>query len=814
VDTLLFDLRHALRGLRRSPGFTLAALLTLALGIGANTAIFSVVRAVLLAPLPYGQPERLVSLFHSYPKMDLPKASVSAYGLSLYRQQAKSFDGLAAVTGYQAPSNLTGGGEPERVLGATATTNFFDVIGVEPALGRGFARGEDEAGAKVAVISDPLWRRRYAGDERVLGRTVVLDGVEHEIVGVMPPRFKYIQAADVFVPLRLPPELLTPDAFGFEFLSVLGRTKEGVSLEQAKAEMAGISARITAQPDAQFLRDAGWHVLVEPLRETLVGDSRAPLLVLLAAVGCVLLIACANVANLLLARSAARGREIAVRAALGAGRRRLMRQLLTETALLGVLGGLLGLLVAVATAGFLTDLVPPFLAGATEVGLDPQVLLFTLLVALVTGLLTGILPALAVSRPAALDPLKPGARSSSPGFRRHRARALLVVGEMAVALMLLIGAGLLVRSLARLGDVETGFDAENLLTLQLALPEGRYPEPSRVAGFYQRLLEEVGTLPGVTAAGAVSSLPLSGNYNSASYAIEGRVAPPGDAGPHGAPRAVTPGYFATMRIPLVKGRLIGEGDTAQSKPVIVVDEDVVRRYFADRDPLGARVNLTFEQMPDGTPLWREIVGVVAHLRNESLAQESNEQLYYPHAQRPASMMSLAVRAGGDPLALADAVRGRVRAIDPDQPLYDVRTMTSRVEEALAPARSSTGLFAAFAALALLLAAVGVYGVISYSVAQRTQEIGVRMALGARRRQVLGQVVGQAAALAAVGLAAGLAGALALTRLLASLLFEVSATDPATFAAVPLLLVGVAVLAAWLPARRAARVDPAVALRTD
>ena len=809
---VLSQLRQSLRTLAASPGFTAAAVLTLALGLGANTAIFSVVQAVLLDPLPYREADRLVMLFHSYPKLDLERASVSAYGFRRYEREAKSFATMAAATGWRAPQNLTGAGEPLRVRTLAVTARYFDVLGERAAHGRTFVEGEDQPGReKVVVLAQGLFRDRFGAEPGVVGSKISLDGEPYRVVGVMPAGFGDGQL-DVWIPLAFPPDILSIDELTSEFLTVIARLAPGVSFEQAKAEMATISGQLlTEVPD---LREPGWHVRLDPMAEIVVGDVKPALLVLLGAVGLVLAIACANVANLLLARGASRQREIAVRAALGAGRGRIVRQLLGESVLLALAGGALGLVVAFWGVRLLERGLPEHLA-AVDVGIDLPVLGFALAISVATGLLFGLAPALQLSRPRLASELT-GTRSSA-GPRRHLLRAALVASEVALSLTLLVCAGLLIRSFSRLQEVDPGFATDGVLTFRVALPEARYGEDHQILAFWDRLLERLGSLPGVQTAGAVSGLPLSGFLGTASYTLEDRQTADGEPSPHGSPRVASPGYFAAMGIPLLQGRLFTEADREEAPPVALIDQSVARRYWPDGgphgSPIGKRLAFFFEGS-DAEPRWREIVGIVGHVRNDTLGEESKGQIYMPLAQSPDRSLAIAIRIAGDPAAVTDEVRREVLALDPQQPIYEVRPIAELVARSLAQARFSTSLFTLFAALAAVLAVVGIYGVIAYSVAQRTQEIGIRMALGADRERVVGLVVRQGALLAGIGLAAGLVLSLLATRLLGSLLYEVSATDPLTFAAVPVLLAAVALAASWLPARRATRVDPVRALRSE
>jgi predicted permease len=806
------DFRFAGRVLSKNPGFTAVAVLTLALGIGINTAIFSVVNAILLRPLPYKDPDQLVLLNHNYPKIDL-KASVSAPGYKHYRETAKSFEGLAAMSFWSA--NITGEGEPERLQGMMTSANLFPLLRAEAARGRVLLPEEEEAGRdRVAVITDGLWRRRFGADPNLVGKNVSLNGESYQIVGVMPPDFQFGRevgmAIEIWSPLSFTPQQLSMDNIGRENLFVLARLKPGVSFEQAQGEMNAIADALRGQL-MPGLTVNDWGLKLTPMAEQVVGDIRPMLWMLLGAVGLVLLIACANVANLLLARSAARHKEIAIRTALGAGRGRVIRQLLTESVLLAVVGGALGLLLATWGVDLLLSLNESKIPRASEVGVDLWVLGFTVGVSLLTGVLFGLAPALQASKVDLHDALKEGGRSGSGGMKRG-ARSVLVVAEMALALVLLIGAGLLIKSFAQLQQVNPGFRPEGVLSMQLTLPEAKYKEPRQRQEFYRQLMERVRALPGVEAAGATNVLPLSGQNQSGSFNIEGRPVPQGQSPPHGDRWLVTADYFRTMNIPLVRGRYFTEQDGPDAPGVAMVDETMARKYWPGEDPVGKRI--TFETGPDNQPRWREIVGLVGHVRHKDLEGESRVQYYAPLMQRPNSGIFLAVRTSGDPESLSPAVRGVVREMDKDLPVYKVTTMRQLVSDSMAQRRFSMLMLGIFAVVALVLASVGLYGVLAYSVTQRTREIGVRMALGAQTRDVLKMIVGQGMALALAGVGIGLVIAFAATRLMSSLLYGVTATDPSVFAGVAVLLAGVAFLACYVPARRATRVDPMEALRYE
>ncbi len=814
MGDLLLDLRYGLRGLRARPGFTAAALVTLTLGIGATTAIFSIVRAVLIEPLPYAAPDRLVMLWHNYSSINLPKATLSVPAYIEYRDHVAGFESVAVGTNWNA--NLTGGGEPERVQGMRVTAGFLRTLGVGVTRGRDFLPEEDRPGGEsVVILTDGLWKRRFGADPGIVGKPIDLNGQAHTVVGILPPGFSFLTAADLLKPIAFKPEEEAPSNHGFEYLVGLARLKPGVTFAQARSQMDVLVTRLRKE-----FYDDGWGVTMTPLLEEMTGDVKPALMVLLGAVLCLLLLACANVANLLLARSAARQREIAVRVAIGAGRRRIVTQLLTESALLAVIGGTLGLALAFWAVRLLAAAAPPQVTqavlGGRTVGVDLQVLGFTLALSLLTSLLFGLAPALRASRPDLAETLKEGARAEGLGGRGHRLLGGLVVAQVACALVLLVGAGLLGRSFLRLRQVDPGFKADGVLTMNLALPAARYAEDGQVSDFFDRLVPRLGALPGVTQAAAISNLPMSGNNSSGSFQIEGRTVGEHEAGPHGDSHYVAGDYFATMRIPLVRGRTFDAREAgAGGTPAIIIDKVLADRYFANDDPIGHRL----ARMGEGTPkepVWRTIVGVVGHVSKYGLDGRVKEQYYIPAAQRPQRAMTLVLRAadGGDAQALAAAARAAVRAVDPDMPVYRVATMAEVIDQTLVNRKFVMLLLGQFAAVALVLAGVGLFGVLSYAVSRRTREIGVRMALGARAADVLGVVVRQGMTLTAIGLVIGAGAALAATRAMAGLLFGIGASDPPTYLALALVLAGVALFACWLPARRAARVDPMVALRAE
>src|SRR5947209_814292 len=813
MNTLWQDIRYAARMLWKSPGFTAVAVIAVALGVGANSAIFSVVNAVLLKPLAYKDPGQLVLINHNYKKIDL-RASVSAPGYAYYRDNAKSFSDVAAFGPMNV--NLTGEGEPERLQGMSVTANFFQTLGARAAQGRTFSAEENREGNnKVVVLSDAFWRRRFGG-VAVVGKSVTLNGEPYTVVGVMPPGFQFGRefgptGPDLWSPITFTPQQLDPNNnLTSEYLGVVARMKPGVSAGQAQAEMNSIADDLRRQY-MPGMDESNWGLLLKPLDAFVVGQIRASLWILLGAVGFVLLIACANVANLLLARAAARQKEIAVRTALGASRWRVVRQLLTESVLLSLAGGATGLLLAMWGVDLLLKLNDNRLPRASEIGLDRNVLLFTLGVSFVTGIVFGLAPAFQTSRVNLHDTLKEGGRSGHAGVRRG-VRNALVVAEMSFAVVLLVGAGLLIRSFTRLQQVSPGFEPRGALAMMVSLPANKYADPVQRAAFMRQMLEQVRALAGVKSAATITTLPMSGFNQSGSFGIEGKPTPRGQDSPHGSRWMASDDYFQTMGVPLVRGRYFDARDTADAPWVAIIDEAMARKYWPGEDPLGKRI--AFEGTAQ-QPRWREIVGIVGHVKNEGLEGESRVQYYIPYAQRAdSSNLFVVVRAEGDPASLAPAVRGAIAGVDRDLPAYRVTTMEQMVSDSLAQRRFAVFLLGVFAFIALVLAVVGLYGVMSYAVAQRTHEFGLRMALGAQRRDILRMVVGQGLLLVGVGLAAGLLGALALTRLMSSLLYGVSATDPLTYAGIALLLAAVALLASYVPARRATKVDPMVALRYE
>ena len=807
LETLWQDVRFGVRMLLKNPGFTIIAVIALALGIGANSAIFSVVNTVLLRPLPFKEPDRLVMVWEDATKHGYPRDTPAPANYVDWRDQNQVFEGMAAIA--DRSFNLTGIGEPERIDGWRVSASLFPLLGVEPQLGRSFLPEEDQAGGgRVVIMSQGLWQRRFGSDPTIIGKAVTLNGESYAVVGVMPQNFQFpSREGDLWVPIAF--DSKEAGNRGGHFLKVLARMKPGVTLQQAQTEMKAIAARLQQQyPDSNT--DLGAAVV--PLHEQFVGDIKPALLILLGAVGFVLLIACANVANLLLARAAVRQKEITIRVALGASRSRLIRQFLTESILLAALGGVIGLLLSLWGINLLKAFIPENISQAKAITIDGRVLFFTLAVSLLTGLIFGLAPATQASKFNLNETLKEGGRDSAAGSRGNRIRGLLVIAEVAVSLILLIGAGLLINSFLRLRNVDPGFRAENLLTMKIVLPELKYPDRARRSAFYTELVRRIEALPGVKSAAVTTNLPLYSQGNSIGISIEGRPDPAPGQEQIVVTRIISPHYFQTMGITLLQGRQFNEQDKADTPIALVISEAMARKYWPGEDPIGKRVKPG--SSASSNP-WFTIVGVAKDVRQFELNADPKPQMYLPYTQAGFfAPRDLVVSTNGDPLSLASAVRKTVWEIDKDQPVSNISTMENVLSESIARQRFSMLLLGIFAALALALATVGIYGVMSYSVAQRTREIGIRMALGAQRSDVLKLVVGQGLKLVMIGVLIGLVIALVLTRVMSSLLFGVSATDPLTFTIISLVLISVAVLASYIPARRATRVDPMVALRYE
>ena len=805
IEQLRQDSHYALRILARGRGFVAVAVLTLALGVGANTAIFSVVRGVLLRALPYPEPRRLVAI------QSVIRGSVTAVSppdFLDWRAQAKSFTGVAAY--FLSTTNLTGDGDPERLTQARVSANFFDVLGIRPARGRAFVSGEDVSGApRVVILSDGLWRRRFGADPSIVGRTITLDDFPTTVIGVAPAALRMPAGVDLWLTTRFDASDLAQSARGARWIQVLGRLSSGATLSGAAGEMRAIAARL-ARFDPRH--NAGVTTRVATLQENLVGAVRAPLLILLGAVGFVMLIACVNVAGLALGRTAARETELAVRTALGAGRGRIARQILTENIILSFGGGAAGIALAILGTRTLVTLAPAGLPLVQSVHVDAVVLSFALVVTLVSGLLFGVIPALHGSRQGIDGRLRAGSRGLSLGASGSRLRQSLVVAEVALAVALLAGAGLLLRSFGQLVAVDPGFRPTDVSTLSLSLSPVRYPDAERQARFATTLLTRVGTLPGVTAAGISFSLPLTNSAFGLTFAIGGRPEKTGPDEPRAQVRIATPDYFRAMGIPLLRGRGFTDADHAGSGRVLLISESAARQYWPNEEPIGQTLETGWRR--DGRRFGGTIVGVVGDVRQFSLAGAPQPSIYAPLAQWPLDELSLVMHSAGSVVTTLAAARDVVHELDAALPVYDVRSFDDVVRESVAERRFYAMLLAAFAGLALVLAAVGIYGVIAYSVQQRRRELGIRIALGATRERVIALVLRQGMALTLVGVAVGLAGAGLLTRVLRGQLYGVSATDPLTFAAVPVILLAVALVACAVPARRAVAVDPATSIRAE
>jgi putative ABC transport system permease protein len=791
--------------LLKRPAFTLIVVLALGIGIGANTAIFSVVNAILLRPLPYKNPDRISMIWLDNKRLGLDQDWHSYPNFMDYKEQNQSFDDMAAFNNLSL--NLTGAGEPVRVTGVRTTASLFSVMGVEPALGHAFTVDEEEAGKdRVVILSNGLWQRQFGADPNVLGQPISLNGVNRTVIGVMPASFVFPEKdTEMWVPLGFSPQ--RKQQRGSFSLKAVGRMKPGVTIEQARADMGAIADHL--QEQYQYM--AGYGVNLVPLHEQVTGKVRAALLVLLGAVGFVLLIACANVANLLLARAAVREREMAIRTALGAKRVRIVRQLLTESALLAVLGGVAGLLIAIWGLKILVAVSPSDIPRLDQIGVDARVTAFTFGVSLLTGFIFGLVPALHASKPDLNESLKEGGRGSTGGVHGSRIRNLLVVSEIALSLVLLIGAGLMIRSFIRLQTFDLGFNPTNLVTMRVQLPGSKYNQEPQFVSFFQQLFQRIESAPGVQSAGGISSMFLSDTPSSTTFTIEGRPPQPAAERVEIPLDAVTSNYFRVMGIPLLKGREFDNRDVIGTTPVAIINETFARRFFADEDPIGKRY-LYGDPAPDNP--WITIVGVVADMRRTGFDRAVRPETFLPQDQSPDNGLTIVTRTSSDPASFANTLRNEVWAIDKDQAVYDIKTMGQTLSEMTSQRRFNMLLLGIFAGVALILAAVGIYGVISYSVTQRTHEIGIRLAMGAQASDVLKLIVGQAATLAFVGVAVGLVAAFFLTRLMSSLLYGVSATDPLTFAAISLVLSGVALGASYVPARRAMKVDPMVALRYE
>ena len=800
------DLRFAFRQLFKNPAFTLIAVCTLAIGIGACSAIFSVVNNVLLRPLDYPNADRLVILREAQPPQ-FPEFSTAPANYVDWTKQAKSFEQIAAIGGAQM--NLTGEGEPQRLIGVRATANYFDVYGIKPLLGRWFSAEEDAPGKNhVVVLSQPFWKRVFGGAANVIDKQVQLNGEPYTIVGVAPAGFGQEKKNDVWTPMAFKPDETSNDARGAHYVSTLGLLRPGVTVGQADAEMRVIAAQLAAQYPKS---NKGWTVFVMSLLEYNTRNVRVVLYTLLGAVGCVLLIACANIANLLLARATSRHREISIRAALGAGRARLVRQLLTESVLLALLGGIAGLILAHWGLAALLALAPATLPRTSSIHLDGTVVAFSVGLSLLTGIIFGAAPAWLAAHTDVNEALKQGARGSTEGGARGRFRSVLVILEVAFALVLLGGAGLLMRSFMALTHVDPGFVPENATVLRLALPEKKYPKPEQQKAFVDSLLQQLSALPGVQAVGATQIMPLVGDY-SLSFEIEGRPLPESDW-PSTTYYSVTPEYFRAMGIRLIRGRTFTAQDDGQAPRVAIINETLARQFFPNEDPIGKRINIP-NDAPGSPKVWREIIGIVADVKQFGVARETTSQSYEPFAQSPFDDFNVVLRTSGSPAAMLSALRPAVYAVDKDQPIGSIRPLEELMAENISQQRFAMLLLTIFSGVALVIAAVGIYGVMAYSVSQRTNEIGIRMALGAHRGDVLRLVLKQGGKLVGLGLAVGLVATLATSRALRSILYNTSAQDPLILISTMILLAAIALVACLLPARRASMVDPIQALRTE
>ena len=815
MGAFINDLRYGARMLVKRPGFTAVAVMTLALGIGVNSSIFSIVNAVLLRPLSYKEPNRLVQFWETNPIKGWngdtnPCAPANFLD---WQRQSQSFDGMAAsVSGTSRKVSLsdfylTGGDQPERILGVNVTSNLFDVLGVSAELGRTFTEEENWQGKnRVVVMSHGLWQRRFGSDPSIVGKTITLNGVNITVVGVMPPWFSFpSKEADLWSPMGWNPNQIA-EVRRPHYLRVIARLKPNVTLAQARSEMTGIAEKLEQQyPVTNKKMGLGLAIM----KDWAVADASLALYVFLGAVGFVLLIACANVANLLLARAATRTKEFAIRASLGAGRERLIRQLLTESLLLSILGGAGGLALAALCNKLVIMFSPGGIPRLDEIGLDFRVVAFTAGITFLTAIVFGSVPAITSSRTDLNEALKDSGQKGGSSGKGALMRNILVVTEIALSLVLVIGAGLLIKSFIRLQQVNPGFDPSNLLTLTTSLQGNNYSKNSQVLAFYQQTMDRIRTLPGVQSATAVIAVPPKGPAWTSDFTIEGRA--PDDYGKEVRHNVILPNYFETMKIPMVSGRVFTDADTSQSQQVVIISEALARRHFGNQDPIGQHMKFS---KPEVESPWLTIIGVVKDVKQEGLGAEARPQVYEAFAQDPNQYMNLVIRTSGDPHYLISAVRGEIKAVDKDLPPYDFKTMDEVMSTSVDSQRFTMLLLTIFAGVALLLASVGIYGVMSYTISQRTGEIGIRMALGAQRINVLTMIVRQVLVLVGIGLAVGVGGAMLLTRAMTTLLYDVGATDPLVFILISALLTGVAMLACFIPARRATRIDPLAALRYE
>jgi predicted permease len=824
LETFLQDLRFGARMLRKNPGFTAVAILTLALGIGANTAIFSVVHAVLLSSLPYRQPQQLVKVWGQLTGEGIPRNWFSDPEFFELTDRNNSFEQVAAYYANRGANVGNDDSAPQRITCAGSTANLFPLLGVQPILGRTYSSEEDQPGHnQVAVISHGLWKSLYSSDPNVVGKPIRLNNRPYTVIGVLPEGFDFAGDNQVWTPLAL--DRTHPNTRGSHAWDVIGRLKPGVNLAQASTDMNIFAQQLARENPAFYGPTEGWGVFVVPLRGELVGQIRPALLILMAAVGIVLLIACANIANLLLARSSAREKEMAIRASLGAGRWRTIRQLLTESLLLSLIGSAMGLAIGSWAVLAIRGLHSAVLPSVGKIALDPTVLLFTLGIAVITGILFGLAPAIHISSPRLHDTLKEGGRGASGGRGGQRLRSALVVSEIAFSLLLVTAAGLTIRSFYQLLRVDPGFRTDHILTMRMNLPSITYPTMPAVSQFYQKALDKIRVIPGVETAGAISELPMGNAYSSGSVYVQDSTAQilqhfPGT--PYGYletdQRFITPGYFETMKTPLISGRMFSAADTATSPLVAIVDSEFAADIWPGQDPLQKHIAIQTGTDPNiPKPVWCTVVGVVGHVHNYSLDVAGRVQAYFPQTQDPfggSYGMFFVIRTANNPATIANSARAQVTAIDPREPVYAVSTMDEVVASSVEQPRLSLDLLGLFALVAAVLAATGIYGVMAFAVSQRKHELGIRMALGAQPRDILRMVIGQGARLAIVGVAIGLAAALYLVRFMAPLLYGVGTRDPITFAIVPLLLMAVTLTASWIPAIRATRVDPIQTLRHE
>ncbi len=814
---MLQDLRLAFRSLINTPGFTAVAVITVALAIGANTTVFSLVNALLLRPLPYKNPQELVLLWEKFSAQGLDQIPVSAPEYLDYEKELKSLE----IAGFDyVDLNLTAGEMPERIAGAVVTPSVFPVLGVEPIRGRAFTKSEfGEGNDNVVVVSERLWKRRFNSDPEFVGKQLSLNGRSFTVIGIMSEGFQFPlplfnvqggtfgQQVDIWKPIAFSKNDL--ESRGSRSYGIVGRLKPGVSLSQAQAEVDTVIASWLPRFPDNYEPATRFGGTLYKFHDQVVGGMRTALVILLGAIALVLLIACANLTTMLLARAGAREREFAIRVALGAGPARLLRQMLTESVLLALIGGLAGVLLAIWGLDLLRALGSHTVPRIAEANLDLRVLLVTLVASIVTGILFGLVPALASAKPELTEALKEGGRGSTTGTRRNRVRNALVISEVALALVLLVGAGLLLKSFARLQNVDPGFDPRNVLSMEVSLPLAKYPRGKPVTDFYSEIIRRVQTLPGVEAAALTSILPLSGTNSDSSFAIEGRDPTQEKVYPDEEIRSVTENYFKVLKVPLVQGRFFDERDTADAPQVVIVNQSFARKWFPNQEAVGKKITFSDPRKPD--PKWITIVGLVGDMRHRGLDVEAKPEYYLPHPQNPYRGMILAVRSKQDPRSLAESIRREIRRLDPELPAANVRTLENVAADSIAPRRLSVVLIGVFAAVALVLASVGIYGVMSFLVVQRTHEIGVRMALGAQRADVLRLVVGHGMRLVLIGSVLGLVMALLSTRALSAMLYRVGAFDLTTFAGVTIALALVALLASYIPALRATRADPMIAL---